>query len=361
MQQNPQPQQVGPPTAELRVIIALLGIITAIALGLLLHQTRAIVLPFALAVFISYILNPFIDFFEKRRIPAAIAILLALLLTFLLFGLLGILINESIQSFAKEFPKYETRFNLLWSQIIQHLDVPPEVFSQPLQDVRQLHLLAALDNLSIAGLITATLSSLTKFLSNTVLVLLFLLFILMGRNTLVNKLENAFSGETSRRIVGIYQAINLQVQKYIIAKTVISLITAGITTAVLLIFEVEFAMIWGILTFLLNFIPSIGSVIATILPLTITFIQFDSYVTIISVATLLILIQFIMGNFVDPRVVGRRLNLSPLVVIFSLLFLGWLWGIVGMFLAVPLSVVIKIIFENIRGLRFISTLMSAHS
>jgi predicted PurR-regulated permease PerM len=119
-------------------------------------------------------------------------------------------------------------------------------------------------------------------------------------------------------------------------------------------------MIWGILTFLLNFIPSIGSVVATILPITIAFIQFESYLTIFLVAVLLIVVQFTMGNLIDPRVVGDSVNLSPLVVLFSLIFWGWLLGIVGMFLAVPLSVVLKIVFENISDLRFLSVLMSAH-
>jgi AI-2 transport protein TqsA len=124
---------------------------------------------------------------------------------------------------------------------------------------------------------------------------------------------------------------------------------------------VEFAIIWGLLTFLLNFIPNIGSVIATILPLLIAFIQFDSVGTLFWLALLLSGVQMIIGNFIDPRVVGRSVNLSPLVVLCSLMFWGWLWGFIGMFLAVPISVIIKIVFENTRSLKFISILMSHSS
>jgi predicted PurR-regulated permease PerM len=120
---------------------------------------------------------------------------------------------------------------------------------------------------------------------------------------------------------------------------------------------VEFAIIWGLLAFLLNFIPNIGSVIATILPLPIVYIQFGHFSTVFWVALFLIGIQAVIGNFLDPRIVGKSLHLSPLVVLFSLMFWGWLWGFIGMFLAVPISVIIKIIFENSQSLKFLSVLM----
>jgi AI-2 transport protein TqsA len=123
---------------------------------------------------------------------------------------------------------------------------------------------------------------------------------------------------------------------------------------------VEFALVWGMLTFLLNFIPTIGSFVAVLLPLGVAFFQFsDHLIMLFWLALILIAIQFTIGNLVDPRVVGKSLNLSPLVVLFSLIFWGWLWGIIGMFLAVPLAVIAKIIFENIDSLRFLSVLMSA--
>jgi predicted PurR-regulated permease PerM len=343
-----------------RIIIVLLGIITVMGMGVVIYQARGIFLPFLLAVFISYILNPLFTFLEKKRVPVAISILVAVLITFMMLGLLGFLINTSIQAFTTEFPKYEKRLDLLLQNLSSILNLPPELFSGQLQDADRNQLLAALDNLSLTGIITTTLGSIVKFLSNTVLVLLFLLFILMGRNQLRKKLELAFNPKQSQKLVSIYSNINQQIQKYIIAKTFISLITAVFVTTILYSFGVEFAMIWGILTFLLNFIPSIGSVVATILPITIAFIQFESYLTIFLVAVLLIVVQFTMGNLIDPRVVGDSVNLSPLVVLFSLIFWGWLLGIVGMFLAVPLSVVLKIVFENISDLRFLSVLMSAH-
>ncbi|MCB0306794.1 MAG: AI-2E family transporter [Calditrichaeota bacterium] len=342
-----------------RIIVGLLSILSIMGFGAVLYQVRTIVLPFALAVFLSYILNPLISFFEKRRVPVPVSILIAVLITFVILGVLGVMINESIQSFAREFPKYETRFGVIIDNLIAFFRLPPELFSSTTDGSQRFQMLTGLDKLSVTELITNTLSSITKFLSNTVLVLLFLLFILMGRNQLIKKIELAFDDSMSEKLVGIATNINQQIQKYIIAKTLISLATAFLVTVVLYSFGVKFALIWGIMTFLLNFIPSIGSVIATLLPATITVIQFENYLTIFLVVILLVVIQFVMGNLIDPKVVGGSVNLSPLVILFSLIFWGWLWGIVGMFLAVPLSVLVKIVFENIQSLRFISVLMSA--
>jgi AI-2 transport protein TqsA len=344
---------------ENRIIIALLSIICVIAFGMVLYQIRSIILPFALAVFISFILNPVIGFFEKRRVPTFFAIILALVFTFLVLNFFGVLAYTSIKSFAEEFPKYEQRLRMLVDQGREFLNIPSEVFEDETRPEGSLKWLNSIRELSLHRIVLSTLGSLVNFMSNTFLVLLFLLFILIGRNNLGPKIKSAFEPEISEKISQMIININSQIQKYLIAKTFISLFTAILFYIVLTLFNVQFAIIWGILTFLLNFIPNIGSVIATLLPLSIAFIQFESYGSIVWLAILLVLIQLSVGNFMDPRIVGRSLNLSPLMVLFSLIFWGWLWGIIGMFLAVPISVIIKIIFENIESLRFISVMMSS--
>lgn len=342
-----------------RIIIVLLSLLSVMGMGLIIREARGIVLPFALAVFFSYILNPLIEFFEKRRVPRIFSILIAVLVTFLVLGLIVFLINTSIFSFAAEFPRYEARFGVLIDNLIDLYNIPPELFSTQIGGSERFKLLANLENLSVTGVITTTLGQVTSFLSNTVLVLLFLLFILMGRNQLSYKLQIAFKPQVSERLSLISTNINQQIQKYIVMKTLISLITAILVTVALIFFGVEFAMIWGILTFLLTFIPNIGAFIAAALPITIAVIQFDNYLTILGVTITMVIIHFIMGNVVDPNVVGGSVNLSPLVVLFSLIFWGWLLGVVGMFLAIPLTVIFKIIFDNIDSLRFISILMNA--
>jgi AI-2 transport protein TqsA len=343
---------------ENRIIIGMLGILTVIAVGFVLYQIRSIVLPFALAIFISYVLNPLIQFFEDRKIPTFLAILLALFLTFLVLNLFGVLIYSSVKSFAVEFPKYEQRLATLFYKIVDFFRIPREVFSPHTATGDRLRWLDSIQNLSLNQIVLNTLGSILNFMSNTVLVLLFLLFIFIGRNQVVKKLGIAFDPETSERLTTILRNINKQIQKYLIAKGLISLATGLLFFIILTFFDVEFAIIWGLLAFLLNFIPNIGSLIATLLPLSVALIQFDSLTTLLWLTLLLGGVQFLLGNIIDPRFVGQSVNLSPLVVLFSLMFWGWLWGIIGMFLAIPISVVIKIFFENIDSLRFIGVMMS---
>ena len=132
----------------------------------------------------------------------------------------------------------------------------------------------------------------------------------------------------------IFGNINRGVQRYLITKTLISLITGILAYLILLLFGVDFPLVWGLLTFLLNYIPNIGSVIATIPPVFVVFVQHGSAFPALWVALLLIGVQSTMGNFVEPRAMGKSLNLSPLVVILSLIFWGFIWGPVGMVLAV---------------------------
>ncbi len=346
---------------ENRIIIVLLGVLTVIAVGFVLYQIRSIILPFSLAVFISYLINPVVQFFENRHIPPFLSIILALIITFLLLNLFGVLIYTSIRSFASEFPKYSQRLNVLLYQILDFLKIPRDAFSG--QDYKQdrLQILTSIQSLSLNRIILNTLGSLLNFMSNSLLVLLFLLFILIGRNQLIKKVQVAFEAQTALRLAGMLTNINNQIQRYLIAKSIISLATGVLFFIVLQSFGVEFAIIWGLLAFLLNFIPNIGSIIATILPLLIGFIQFGSLGKLFWIALFLSTIQIVIGNFLDPRIVGRSLNLSPLVVLFSLMFCGWLWGVIGMFLAVPISVIVKIIFENMKSLRFMSILMSHSS
>ena len=343
---------------DTKIIIAFLGILTAIAVGFVLYQIRSIMLPFSLAVFIGYVFNPLITFFEDRKVPGVLAIILTLLITFLVLNFFGVLVYTSIKSFAAEFPRYEGRLSLFLDKTLEILHIPKEVFLQQVKTQGTLKWLSSLQNFSLHEVILNTLGSILNFMSNTFLVLLFLLFILIGRNQLVIKTQLAFPPETALRISTILKNINSQIQKYLIAKSFISLATGILFLIVLLLFHIPFAIIWGILAFLLNFIPNIGSVIATLLPLTIALIQVPSWSKLFWLALILVTIQMVVGNFIDPRIMGRSLNLSPLVVLFSLMFWGWLWGIIGMFLAVPIAVIIKIIFENIEPLRFISVLMS---
>jgi predicted PurR-regulated permease PerM len=217
---------------------------------------------------------------------------------------------------------------------------------------------AIFKDISIKDTVSSILRSISDILSDFFVVILYLVFLLIGRHGLISKFDLAFNSETSRRMKTIVKKINQEINKYIITKTLISLLTGGLVTMALWLFDVEFAFIWGLLTFLLNFIPNIGSLIATAFPIIFSIVQFDNILIVIWITAVLLLIQFLIGNVLEPKVVGKSTGISPVVVLFSLIFWGYVWGIVGMVLAVPIAVLIKIVLENISELKPLSVLMS---
>ncbi len=334
----------------------LLGGLALFAFGYLLNISRGIFIPLAVAAFLRFILDPIISFFEKRHVPSMISIILAITITTTVLVFMGSIVVANINSFTQELPKYTPRINALADNTLGLFGISEEVFSGESQWSQLSELL---DDFSIPGVISAILGSVSKFFSNTFLVLLFLLFMLMGRNQLINKLDIAFEQKTAAQISDILGNMNQQIQKYLITKTLISLLTATLVMIVLFFFDVEFIFVWGILTFALNFVPNVGSVIATLLPLTVATIQYDDFATVLWLGVVLFGIQFVVGNILEPRLIGDSINLSPIVVLVALIFWGWLWGIIGMFLAIPMMVIIKIVLENIDDLKFLSVLMSS--
>ncbi|NCP84114.1 MAG: AI-2E family transporter [Bacteroidetes bacterium] len=327
--------------------------------GDILYAGRSIILPLAFATLISFILSPSIDWFVKKRFPEWLAITIPFVATGIIFFFLGIIVKLNIETFVVEFPKYEARTTIILKEVLSVFDIQIENFkSSPKEWLDDPRVAQYLSEFSLSNLISGLLSSISNTVSNIFIVLLFLLFIIVGRNQLTAKLPIAFEIANAERIKRIFENIKKQIQAYIIAKTLISLVTAFLFIIVLYSFGIQFAIVWGILTFLLNYIPTVGSIIATLLPLSIAIIQYESYGPIIWLGTILFTIQTIIGNFIDPKYIGKSINLSPIVVLFALIFWGWLWGIAGMFLSVPIMVIIKIILENIPELRFISVLMS---
>ena len=339
------------------IIASLLFVLVLRSIGDWLHDASAFLLPFVVAVFLMFIINPAIAFFEKRKLPGPLAVLFSILLFALIFGLIGMVIKNNIDAFAQEFPKYEQRIDTLTHNIKEFLQVKAaQVAGSP--DQSFIGVAETFKGFSVSGAISNLVSSIGNLLSDVLLVLLFLLFLLTGRNTLAPKIRRAFPETISIQIASVFRHVDQQVQRYLQIKTFTSFLTGVLALIVLYLFGVDFPGIWALLTFLLNFIPSIGSLIATVLPVLVALIQFDSYARVAGLALCLFAIQFSIGNILEPRILGKRVNLSPVVLMVSLLFWGWHWGIIGMLLAVPLAVITKIICENIPQLQFIGILMS---
>lgn len=340
---------------DLRLTNVFLGIIVVFATGIMLYQLQAVLLPFILAIFLSYIFSPVVQFLKRKKIPSPIALLVVFIfISALFFGLFSI-ISSSFESFVREAPKYQDKlalilreFTLTLDSIAARFDIKPE----------NLGFTDLVDVSSISSVLTSGAGSVFSGLGSFFLILLLMFFILAGSGDLKMKVKHAMAERHSQKLSAMIESIDMRVRQYLIAKTLISLATGTLTTVILMIFGVDFALLWGFLTFLLNFIPNIGSVVAVLFPVIISFLQFDSVSTPLLLLVLLMVSQSVMGNVIEPKVMAFSLNLSPLLVLAALVFWGWLWGLWGMILAVPMMSILKIIFENIEALHPLSVLMS---
>lgn len=334
-----------------KVIAAALIILVIFAVGVVLQQAKPVLFPFFLAIFLSFILSPILDFLTRMKIPRAVSILFIIITSFFIIYLLGLLFYSSGKTFASEFPKYGHKISSILTSIQEQLKITFPKWET-------VNLFGQLDINKIGGFLLSSLGPFFSFIANLFLVFIFIIFILAGRGNIKAKVEKSFSKERSSQIIDVIQKIDTQIQKYLAIKTIVSFVTGILSTVVLMIFGVDFAIVFGFFIFILNYIPNIGSLIATALPLTIAVFQFETLWPAFWILIILGSIQMTIGNFIEPRVMGQGLGLSTLVVLFFLFFWGWMWGIPGMILAVPTAATIKIVCDNIPPLRFVGELMS---
>jgi len=334
-------------TGFLKVAVGFIALVVA---GVVLKLAKPVLFPFFLAIFISYIINPILEFLTRRKVPKFLAVLVLILTTFSLMYLLGAVFYSSGKAFAVEFPRYGQQLQTLLAKLESshfmgvHWNLPT--------------LLEAINVEKVASIAVSALGPFFSFLSTLFLVLVFLVFILAGRGCSAAKIERSFSPGQAKKIAAILENMDGQIEKYLAIKTAFCVLNGILVGVVLALFGVEFAVVFGFLAFILNYIPNIGSTVAIAVPIVIAFLQYGSVWRCLAILIIVVGLDSVMGNFLEPRFMGRGLGLSPLVVIFSLIFWGWLWGIPGMVLCVLITAVIKIVCANIPSLRPVADLMS---
>lgn len=336
---------------ESKVIIYLMGIIVVFIVGVVLKLAKPVLFPFFLALFLSFIVSPGLDFLIRLKIPKTVAIIFILLVTFFLLYLLGIIFYSSGKAFVAEVPHYLKKIDVFLKSLQVEFQSKGWKWDP----------LATLESFNIEKMASFLLSSLGtffSFFSNLFLIFIFLLFILAGKGKVMLKIENYLSQERASEVTAVLNNINDQVQRYLAIKTMISFISAVLATIILFLFGVDFALVFGFTIFILNYIPNIGSIIGFSLPVILSLFQFESFWRSSWLLIILIAMDALVANFLEPRLMGRGLGLSPLFVLFSLFFWGWLWGIPGMILAVPIAAILKIVCSNIPSLSFLGILMS---
>lgn len=332
---------------------------------LLLYFTQlmsGIFVPVVFAFFTAMFLHPFIKRLSKTGMPIWLSIVIVYFLFVLIIVIILSIIFASFTNFISDLPKLtdEIRKNIVGLIMqISNTEIIKKYFFK--EDITKTLLKLVSDAFSIDNInnyIIKPVGVTLNILSSFGLYVLFLIFIIPGMNKISTKVLTAFPGGRGNKINKIIMNINEQIQAYIVAKSLISLITGTISFLICFAFGIKYALLWGTVVFLFNFIPYIGATIAVIFPLMLCIIQFQSAVKFTIFAVILISIQFIMGNFVEPKFISRSVNLSPLVIVISLLIWGYLWGIAGVVLAVPIMSALNLIFDNIETLKPISVMIS---
>ena len=328
------------------------SVVAIFVVGVVLRLAKPVLFPFFLAIFFYFVLSPVHDFLTDRlKIPRALAIVIILLFTFFVLYLMGVIFFSSGETFATEFPKYGPKFNAMVNSLQEQLKLPKSKWD-PLAWVE------SLDINKLGAFILSSLGTVVSFFSNLFLVLIFLIFMLAGRGKLTVKIKNSFSPHRALQLNKMVENIDHQVQKYLALKTVISIVSGLLAVLILVIFGVDFAVLFGVVTVLLNYIPNIGSLITKVFPFLWALLQFDSFWKAVWLLVVLVIVDGVIGMIVEPKLMGKGLGLSPLSILFALFFWGWLWGIPGMILAVPMMVILKIICGNFPELKFLDVLLS---
>jgi AI-2 transport protein TqsA len=328
---------------EQRVQTVCLVLLTTLATGVALYWLRPVMIPFVLALFVSLILSSAVDFQQRHlKLPRPVAMLATTVLAAFAFGLLALVISASVGQLTANSGAYNQQLASLLEEIVALL---PENLQGliPQTDVTNLSQMAVR---AVGSILLGTTNAVLGVLSQFILVLIFVIFLMLG-------------GDSDRRASGVWGEAEKRVKRYLVTKAAISAATGTLVYLTLTLLGIDLALAFGLFAFLLNFIPNVGSIVATLLPLPVVIVSPDvSATTAVLALAIPGTIQIVIGNILDPRIMGESLDLHPVVVLISLIFWGMLWGIAGALMAVPITAVLKIVLEKFEGTRVIADVMA---
>jgi len=332
---------------NLKSIKISLFVLTFIAVVAAMKLSSDILIPFLLSFFIAIISTPALFWLTSKNIPTGFALIIVIS-TILISGFaIALLVGSSIDSFTKDLPLYEEKLHDK-AQFIR-------LFFENLGiKVSDSDISKIFNPAAAMKLVASTLNGLGSALTNSFMILLTIIFILLEAASFPEKLKLILNKQNNSLLH--FDKFISKIKQYMAIKTIISLVTGVVVSIMLMYIGVSYPFLWGILAFLLNYIPNIGSIIAAVPPTLLAFIQLGTPEAI-SVAVGFLFINLIAGNIIEPKFMGKGLGLSTLVVFLSLLFWGWVFGPVGMLLSVPLTITVKIAVESNHNLKWIGILL----
>lgn len=362
-------------------------VIATVAIGMVLYQGARILAPFAMAIFVWLVMEGFARAIRRPfpNLPGWLAYLFAVIIVVLSIVIFIGVIRGAVEEFVGRSSDYERHINDIIKQVYTQLNLlGPAVPVQPLVPGAAPSPVAVPDAMSaqpptVAQLLSSNATSIAQIAGNVAsslvgdmaLVFIYVAFLIASASAFSNQLDQIFKRQDDRtraRLIG--QDIRHTMEQYLWVQTALSIVSTLLTYVTLLIVGLDNALFWAFVIFVLNFIPTVGSIIATVLPSLFAVVQplsawpewmpDDSLLCAAIVFLGVAVWQFLIGNFVAPRMQANSLNLSPLVVLLSLAVWGALWGPAGMFLSAPLTVMVMIVLAQVPGARWIAVLLSAN-
>ncbi|MFO7869891.1 MAG: AI-2E family transporter [Kiritimatiellia bacterium] len=359
MDSDPKTSIKIPPERQTALVAVLLGIIAVVLLGAALSAMKVVVIPLAFAWMVAQLLTPMVNFFGKRRVRASLATFFSLIILLCAFVIVAMFVWASIQSFVGVLPDYKVQATEIVKDGMEWVRTRFERFSnkafeEELQKQISSRLGALVTFVQNAG------ANMMRLLFNLILVFIMAAFLLFARPYAGTKVRKAFPPNMADTVSDIMSSISRQLSRYLGMQFLISLATGVLVWLSCKIIGVDAAVTWGALAFFLNFIPIIGSILAGIPPVLLALLKnYPAVGPAVAMLICVVAINQVLGNVIAPKVLGDKLNLSPVTILLSLIFWYVLWGIPGAFLSVVITASIKIVCENIGPLKPISVLMAS--
>ncbi|BDD01528.1 AI-2E family transporter [Persicobacter psychrovividus] len=348
---------------NLRIIRNCLIILTVVVIAGILTMLSSIFVPLVLALFLAILFQPIMDLFTKWKFPTVVSVtLIVLILTTFIVSFGAVVIKTGTQ-FGKERQKYFNQIGAKMEGMVETVNKVPGLHDFNTSGiVEEVSKFISFEKIWSSAQVLV--NAVGDFSSAFVIMLLYLLALLGGSQKYTSYFNQLQRSEKERvHEAGAFSRQFLKVQKaivtYIKVKTKVSLLTGVLVWLACVIFGVDFAVFWGFLAFTLNFIPSIGSIIATVPPVLLGLVQIESSLFLLIFSGLIVTIQFFCGNILEPKLQGKELSLNTVTVIFGLVFWGYIWGITGMLLSVPLMVILKMLISMIPGSEVLIKLMES--
>jgi len=305
---------------------------------------------------LTYLLLPVVDLLKRLKLPHTVAVAIVMVIVLGLFILIVVLLVGQLDDLAAAMPQYKIKIEAAIAKLQEYIGeylvyLPGDLGSSENLNVDMNQIQQA------SRYVFKGLGSVTSFTLGSLLIFFLTLFMLLDSEMFQKKLRTMFGTEQAIATEEILTEINRQLKGFIVVKFSVAVGLAAVVTIGLLIFRVKYAYIWGPLVGFMNLIPYVGSVVSAIPPIIVAGIQYNSVMYMIYVAIFFLAIQFTEGNIITPRLTSGSVDLNTLAVLISAMYWGWLWGFIGIILAVPITAAIKVVCDHVEPLKPIGTML----